>query len=304
MPEKLLTRVYDKIHSSQVDDAMQDLLDGLRTIRLESTAEEWGRLVQTKILTHPVKDLIHSDPMTRRSFRKPRGYAGDAVVLDMIYGHPAGSPKNISELGQNIMTFLSNVGAARAVRYRRAYLARLIDSLADQKENPKVLSVACGHLREFELSQAARDGAVREFMAIDQDSKSLASVRRDYAQHGIKASNASVTDIIKMKFKMEDLDLVYSSGLYDYLHQGLAQLLTKRLFEMLADGGVLLLTNFLPAIGAVGYMESYMAWHLIYRDEAEMMGLVKLIPRNQIDRVEMFVEKQQNIVFLLVHKKL
>ncbi len=304
MPEKLLTRVYDQIKSNQVDAAMQDLLDGLRGIRLNSSGDEWGRMVQSKILIHPIKDLIHADPLTRRSFYKPRGYAGDAVLLDMIYRHPGCNPEETSELGRSIMEFLSNDGAARAVRYRRAYVARLIDSLADQKENPKVMSVACGHLREFDLSHAARDGALRDFMAIDQDSKSLESVRRDYAQHGVTSSKVSVSDIVGQKFNPEGLDLIYSSGLYDYLNQRLAQMLTKRLFAMLADGGVLLLTNFLPAIGAVGYMESYMAWHLIFRDESEMMALVRGIPRNQIDRVELFVEKQQNIVFLQVHKSL
>lgn len=62
------------------------------------------------------------------------------------------------------------------------------------------------------------------------------------------------------------------------------------------------LTNFLPAIQAVGYMESYMDWQLIFRDEIEMMEIARALPRNQIERVEMFVEKQENIVFLQIQK--
>ena len=71
---------------------------------------------------------------------------------------------------------------------------------------------------------------------------------------------------------------------------------------MLSEGGMLLFANFLPAIKGVGYMESYMAWHLIVRDEIEMVEIIQDIPRNEIERIEIFSEKQENIVFLHVYK--
>jgi len=30
---------------------------------------------------------VHADPLTYRAFSKPRGYAGDAVMMDHIYGY-------------------------------------------------------------------------------------------------------------------------------------------------------------------------------------------------------------------------
>src|SRR5215471_14831280 len=35
--------------------------------------------------THPLHRMALEDPFTERAFSKPRGYAGDAVMLDYIY---------------------------------------------------------------------------------------------------------------------------------------------------------------------------------------------------------------------------
>jgi hypothetical protein len=302
MPKQLLDSVYDRIKSNQIDVGMGKLFCSLRELRLGQGKNKWGQIVQTELLTHPVKEVLHLDPITRRSFFKPRGYAGDAVLLDMIYAHPSIHFNQISEIGKKICDFVSVESAASAVRYRRQYLGKYIDYIAEKINRPKILSVACGHLREAELSDAVQYGAIGDFFALDQDLESLQAVRSDYGLLGVTARQISVRDIIKKQFKTSGFDFIYSAGLYDYLNQKAAKMLTQRLFEILARGGRLLFTNFLPEIQAVGYMESYMDWHLIFRDEIEMMEIIKDIPRNRIERIEMFIEKQENIIFLQVQK--
>lgn len=302
MPKQLLDSVYDRIKSNQIDVGMGMLFRSLRELRLEQRKNKWGQIVQTELLTHPVKEILHLDPITRRSYFKPRGYAGDAVLLDMIYAHPSVHFNEISEVGKKICAFISVDPAAFAVRYRRQYLGKYIDYLAEKINRPKILSVACGHLREAELSDAVQRGAIGDFFALDQDLKSLQVALSDYGHLGITARQVSVRDIIKKQFKATGFDFIYSAGLYDYLNQKVAKMLTRRLFDMLARDGRLLIMNFLPGIQVVGYMESYMDWHLIFRDEIEMMEIIKDIPRNRIERIEMFVEKQENIVFLQVQK--
>ena len=303
MTKEVIDRVYSKIKNvNQISEGMEELFSGLREIRLGSSENEWHEIVRTVLLSHPIKEIIDSDPITHRSFHKPRGYPGDAVLLDMIYFHPSIKFKNVSEVGEKIYEYTSNEMAAKAVRYRKDYLARFIDLLAEKKNKPKVLSVACGHLREVEASNAVKKKALGAYIATDQDSKSIQRVKRDYQQYGVTVLNKSVGDIIKRNFDFKDFDLIYSAGLYDYLDKKVALKLTSRLFELLAGGGVLVFTNFLPGIKAVGYMESYMAWQLIFRDEPQMLELVYDIPRNRIERVEIFAEKEENIAFLLVHK--
>ncbi len=67
--------------------------------------------------------------------------------------------------------------------------------------------------------------------------------------------------------------MIYSAGLYDYLPNGLARRLTRRLLQMLRPGGRLLVANFVPGGTGRGYMELFMDWSLILRNEAAMRAL-------------------------------
>jgi hypothetical protein len=55
------------------------------------------------------------------------------------------------------------------------------------------------------------------------------------------------------------------------------------------------------AEGAVG-METFMDWHLIYRDEAEIEHVAAEIDRSRIARLEIFRHEPGNLVFLEIVK--
>src|ERR1700722_16398199 len=83
---KLLNRVHDRLTASmdQVGDGMKDLISTLSSIKAGVTSEVWKE-VMSQCLAHPVRQLIHQDPFAFRCFTKPRGYAGDAVLIDYLY---------------------------------------------------------------------------------------------------------------------------------------------------------------------------------------------------------------------------
>ena len=92
------------------------------------------------------------------------------------------------------------------------------------------------------------------------------------------------------------------AGLYDYLTAPVAAALTRRMFEMTAPGGTLLVPNFLTDIADQGYMESFMDWHLIYRDHADMRAIAKALPEAEVADVKIFNDPTDTIVFLQVRK--
>ena len=55
----------------------------LQARRIASTEAEWADYAQL-CLRHPLRALLHQDPFTYRAFSKPRGYSGDAVLLDLV----------------------------------------------------------------------------------------------------------------------------------------------------------------------------------------------------------------------------
>ena len=165
-----------------------------------------------------------------------------------------------------------------------------------------MLSVAAGHLREAELSGAVQRGAIKEFIAFDQDQQSLRQVECDYSSVGVTTVHGSVRDLLAGKKKFSGFDCVYAAGLYDYLQQKTARRLTRVLFDSLRSGGPLLVANFLPDIKDAGFMESYMGWRLIYRSRAELLAVTDEISLDDVEEVRLYAEPNQYILHLEIQK--
>ena len=243
--------------------------------------------------------LLHKDPFTYRAFSKPRGYAGDAEMMDYIYGREEQWPApDTDAIGRHIFNFTTQAPASEGVRSRRAFIASRIDRLAEEKRRPHILSIASGHLREANLSAAVRRRKTGRIVALDADAQSLAEVKRSYGIYGIETVTASIREMLGNHRRPGEFDLVYSTGLFDYLNQRLGQRLVASMFRMLRPGGQLLVANFLPAIRDVGYMETFMDWNLVYRTRSEMVDLTSDIPERDVKEVSVFSEECRNIVFL------
>jgi extracellular factor (EF) 3-hydroxypalmitic acid methyl ester biosynthesis protein len=293
----LLDGAYSTLKARADRVTLEKVFLGLKELKTVGHPQWWDQFTEHESLEHPIREMFHADPFTRRSFEKPRGYAGDAVMLDYIYG-VCPPPPDTSEIGRQIFDFTTAAPASQSVRARRDILARAIDETADRFPAPNVLAIACGHLREAALSRAVAEGRFGQYVALDQDAESLAVVERTCAGLGIRTVNASVKGIVAGKVKFRDQHLVYAAGLYDYLADRLATRLTKRMFDMLAPGGRLLIANFAPTLRDIGYMETYMGWKLIYRTPEQMQSLADEIPRAQIASGRLFWDDHHNIVFL------
>jgi hypothetical protein len=299
----LLDSVFGKFKQGRIEDGMNELLPGLKGQRLHAGPKDWS-LTVSACLRHPLKDLLHQDPFTQRAFSRPRGYAGDAVLLDYIYGREEGwePPEDTTELGRALFEYTTRSAACEGVRARRGFVAELLDRLVDDVPRPHVLSIAAGHLREAALSAAVRRRKLGRFVALDADLQSLKEVDRCYGRCGVESKCANIRQLLTRKVNPGHFHLVYSTGLFDYLQQPTAQRLAGLMFQMLRPGGRLVVANFLPGIPDLGYMESYMNWILIYRTRLEMMGISAEIPQAQIREVRVFAEENQNIIFLQITK--
>jgi extracellular factor (EF) 3-hydroxypalmitic acid methyl ester biosynthesis protein len=299
--QSALDSVLADLRAGHVAVALEDLFEDM-SLRREEEAATWADIARS-CLNHPLRHVLHQDPFTYRAFSKPRGYAGDAVMMDYIYGlgDTGQAAREATPMGRAIFTHMATRPSARAVRYRRALLARLIDETAS-KGGGRVFALASGHLREAEISDAVRTGALDDFVAMDQDEASLAVVDRDYAPFGVRAIKGSVRQILGNKVNEGQFDFVYAAGLFDYLAAPVATALTRRLFDMTRSGGMLLIPNFAVGTRDTGYMESFMDWHLIYRTHAEMHALTAGLPASQLASVDVFDDDDATITFMLARK--
>ncbi|MCI0684275.1 MAG: class I SAM-dependent methyltransferase [Gemmataceae bacterium] len=301
---KILDYACERFRDGQVSDGMRELLPVLQARRLKSSEPEWSQFVDV-CLRHPLRELLHQDPFTCRAFSKPRGYAGDAILMDYIYGREEGwpLPEGTTELGRRIFDFTTASAACEAVRARRGYIADLVDVLSEEIGRPHILSVASGHLREGLLCSTIKRRRFGRYVAMDSDPSSLEEVARVHGGHGVETSNVTIRQLLTDRHDLGQFDLIYCTGLYDYLQLPAAQRLTAVLFELLRPRGRLLIANFLPGVPDVGYMESYMAWKLIFRTRQEMLAISEEVPLADIRDIRLFAEDNQNIIFLQMMKR-
>lgn len=253
---------------------------------------------------HPITLLLHQEPTTAWSFRKPRGYSGDATLIDFLYEHPAieTALAGASPLGRVLHALVASSAAPVAVQERRRLLARLLDGTAERVGHAEVLTLACGHLREAELTRSLHQ--LGRLVALDQDPASIAEMRRCApADVPLLPIEASIGRMIVRPLVHGQFDLIYAAGLYDYLDDATARRLTQGMFTALKPHGRLLFANFCPGVVDYGYMDAFMDWRLLLRDEADMQRLIDALPRAEIDRVSVFRGANRAVVYALVQKR-
>lgn len=286
-----------------VAQTVAQLAADLHGLRVSSGAAVWNSLIEIA-QSHPVSHVLQQDPFTRWSFDKPRGYSGDAGLLDMIYRHPAAAEAvaSASALGKEIFAYTIEASTSVAARERREILARTVDETAARVEKAEILAVACGHLRESTFSSAFGEGRLGRWVALDQDAESVEAVAQANPDTVIQPVVGSVSGLIRRSYRLGQFDLVYASGLYDYLPSAVAIRLAERLLELLKPGGELLFANYSDEITTDGYMETFMDWPLILRSDKDMWDIINAaVDRNKVS-VEVFYGENRNIVYGKIRK--
>ena len=284
------------------------LVDDIAGLLLQYRAsvpwEQWREFATTTFRSHDLFQTLQADPYASHSFRKPRGYPGDAVLMDFIYG--SGSSRAVlessSDLGRSIFRQISRNPAFPAIQGRRDLFARRIEAACQENRSYRILSVACGHLREGVVLRKREMPRPARFVALDQDEESLALVACEYEESGVECLCESAIRLLSHHFDIGVFDFIYSAGLYDYLSDEFSTRLLDGLVRRLAPGGTLLVANMLPAIPACGYMEAVMDWWLIYRTPEQMAEMGKQAAAERGVQWRVFTDDLQHIVYLEVRR--
>ncbi len=238
----------------------------------------------TEAVMHP---LILGAPGYRQCYTKPLGYAGDYVAMLHCMED--------KRLGVTLYDKLTHrMGRdqplARSVLHRKNYLRERIQQAVRTGPDPvRILSLACGPaLEAAEFAEQYTTGPRVEFTLVDQDNKALAFANRTISQ-------AAATKRSSLQFKYRFLafkqladpkvfdsiprqDLLYVSGLFDYLDSSICQTLAAGLFHLLRPGGELVVGNMKAPLDA-RWTPSYMLdWQLNYRTDEQMRRLADKIP--------------------------
>jgi SAM-dependent methyltransferase len=221
-----------------------------------------------------------------RAYYKPKGYAGDYLMMEMIYRN---QPDGDGKLGRLVDDWCLNTDAAQAVRGRRELLGSLLGTwktkIHTRHETFRILNLACGSSRElFDFLAQQEETKSIEALCVDADPEALQYV----GQHvNVTPHEASVRlmqeNVIKWALGREhhpfgSMDIVYSAGLTDYLDERLFQALTTRCYEHLRPGGVFIIGNFGAYNPNKAFMDHLLQWNLIHRNEMELRNIFAATP--------------------------
>jgi SAM-dependent methyltransferase len=217
-----------------------------------------------------------------RAYFKPRGYAGDYLLMEMIY---RGRPNGDGKLGRLVDGYCLNTTASKSVRGRRELLGRELTALCwpflTQSRPVRIMNLACGPSRElFDFIEGCDASDLVEALCLDIDTEALAYTRNQVDPGNHRASIRLMNENIvkwalgRNRQAIETQDIIYSAGLTDYFDDRLFEALIRRCHEHLKPGGVMLIGNFAPHNPERMFMDHIMQWKLNYRDKDAIVARV------------------------------
>jgi len=232
----------------------------------------------------------------KRSYEKPLGYPGDFQIMQMVYDWKQMGGTIYEKLVHRIGLDVAECIATRMTVMREIIAQRVIDKAEGGSGQPaRITSVGCGPAREVSdyLKVGVLPGPV-QFTLIDQDHDALShAYESTYSQVmrlGGKASVNCLNVAFNQLFDTEELfgrlaeqDLIYTVGLVDYLKPRRAKVWISSLFQFLAPGGKLVISNMLKTeMSNFWAMEFITDWNVIFRTEEEMLALAADIPASSV----------------------
>ncbi len=244
-----------------------------------------------------------------RAYFKPQGYAGDFMMMEMIYKN---EPEGDGKLGVVVDSWCLNTRAARAVRGRRRLLSRELQRLADaragREESIRIMNLACGSNRElFDFLSVCDYSEKIEALCIDVDPTALEYTNRHVNVHPHRASVRLMSDNIvkwslgRVRQNIALQDIIYSSGLTDYLDDRLFVALVNRCHDQLKPGGTLMVGNFGRFNPDRAFMDYVLHWRLIHRGPEELKAIFAKTPFGE--RVDVIAEEEGVNLFVVATRE-
>jgi extracellular factor (EF) 3-hydroxypalmitic acid methyl ester biosynthesis protein len=257
-------------------------------------------------------NVIMCAPFMRRTNLKPRGYAGDYIMMKMLYLNRYEGDSTFAKLMHKHPV---EHPAAEAVRNRRKLITQTLrKAQADRSrkgKRMKILSVACGPACELkDILISPEECEKYHFTLLDQDQSALdeaasliAKLENEWnTRVHVTYLNESVRTMLKgstLAEKWGQFDFIYSMGLFDYLTPPVAAGILGKLCQLLEKDGDLLIGNFHISNPSRCYMEYWLDWVLYYRNEEEFL---RLVPDKTGGQATVLFEDTKSQMFLHVKR--
>ena len=270
------------------------------------------QLVYKSYFQSHLQNLLLVAAMPRRSVEKPLGYAGDYEMMNMIYERHYEGDNLFSKIQNN---YWCSIPPARANILRLNYFKNKIEEVVMEalkvRNQVRITSLGSGPAKE--IADFIKESPLSEhcvFTCVDQEPKAL-----EYSQRVLTSIAKQQNKNVQFNFVLANVvsylrsspqqfmyeqDLLFASGLFDYLKQSVAKKLTYELLKLVHPQGELIIVNASSTNpGRIG-MEFAGEWYLSYRSKEEMSDLVSEL--EGYHQKELFLDEEQVYWYLSVKK--
>jgi SAM-dependent methyltransferase len=224
--------------------------------------------------------------------------------MDMVLdGEAAPADGEISSMGQLLFARDLNTSFAMALRERRSFFASLIDHVADTVPQPSVLAVGAGHLREADLSSAVREGRLASLLALDPDDSALKEVAKRWGDKRVTTLARGVAAALDRTLPPSSFDLIYVSGVYEYLLDRIAQTLTRGFFELLRPDGRLVIAAPVSGLYDCAFLECFADWTMTLRDASEIIDLSRAVGPADTGMMRVYTRRSPDMMYLEMRRR-
>lgn len=312
--EERVISVAMSIYSTQLQKILSEFQEFTKTLKHDEETQhrQYFRL--------NFQGLTNGTPFVDRSMKRPLGYAGDYGMMVMLYEY---YDQGSTLFNRFFHRFVCMEPAAVANRNRVGFLSDILlaafeQALKNGQKTFSIVSVACGPAREiYEFLKYAPLTAEMPVQITLIDTEELAL---EYAQNKLReiAIPDKSVDLVFLKEDavvgtlqgreflkwFKEADFIISAGLFDYLTDRVSQRMISMLYSQLKAGGQLLIGNISTKSPDVFAMDYFMNWHLILRDEPDLLKLVHTdITTKQNGEADVTSEAMGLNLFLRVRRK-
>lgn len=244
-----------------------------------------------------------------RSYFKPAGYPGDYIIMNYMYDQTP-----IGASAREMMLHALGVSAGEPIVTRMRKLAEIIVQYGERRRGEgrriDIMSIGCGPARELErVFELSGNGLRWRATLVDQEPQAIEYAMRYARQKGVDRTieinplNLSFTEMLVQSVVTHhfvEKDIIYSSGMVDYLSPMSARRFVKRMYDFLRPGGRLIIGNVndLPT-GTLWPMEYVLDWTLYFRSLAEMEAMADGVDGADVSIVS---DERKAIYFLVIDK--
>jgi extracellular factor (EF) 3-hydroxypalmitic acid methyl ester biosynthesis protein len=268
----------------------------VRLHEMSKCLDERAALLGRSYASSMLMPILASCLLHKRAYDKPLGYAGDYRMMELCF---ADEPMGEGLFGRFLFSISQQFSLVRAAvsreRVTRRALHQAVEKRGPGREPVRILAVAAGpgmELRRWLEETQTLDRPV-QLILLDQDRAAHESAHRQLTRillerhHGmlpvtVRCLHFSVRQLLSPRTPEErtvvsetiaNLDLAYSTGLYDYLPDSVANRLTSRLYSLVRPDGRMLLGNMAEAPDTTWIMDYALDWPILYRTEEDMLRL-------------------------------